>query len=170
MNKITCMAQNEYDATPRELRTFAILQILLTAGFLAALFWMLGGTDAPFPSPVVWIGLLVAVALSAVLAERVWLSAVPLDPDDDPDDNRSTAIGVYAAQTVRKLTICEAPMLLAVIVAFFVGAGGWPILVAGVPGLAVLAFEVWPSLRNVSMTATMLDADGAQSDLIESFV
>ncbi|MFT4298688.1 MAG: hypothetical protein QM597_03495 [Aeromicrobium sp.] len=164
------MANSEYDATPRELRSFALLQILLTAGFLAALFWMLGATDADLPGWPIWVGLLAAVAIGAFLAERVWLSAIPLNPADDPDDNRSTAVSVYAAQTIRKLTFCEVPMLLAVLVSFVADAGGWPILIAGVPGMAVLAFEVWPSLRNVSMTATMLDANGAKSELIESFV
>ncbi len=164
------MAQNEYDATPRELRTFAALQIALTAGFLAALFWMLGGTDADRPGWLLIIGLLATVVIAAVVSERVWLSALPLDPAEDPDDNRSTAVGIFAAQTVRKLIVCEVPMLLAVLVAFFADAGGWPIAIVGLPGLVVMAFEVWPSLRNVSMTATMLDAEGAKSELIESFV
>lgn len=164
------MAQNEYDATPRELRNFALLQIVLTAAFLAALFWMLGGTDADRPHWAVWVGLLAAVAVGGFLADRVWLSAAPLDPATDPEENRSAAVGVYAAQTVRKLILCEAPLLLAVLVAFVTDSGGWPIAIAGLPGLIVMAFEVWPSLRNVSMTATMLDANGAESDLIDSFV
>jgi len=164
------MAQNEYDATPRELRNFALLQIVLTAGFLAALFWMLGGTDADRPHWVVWIVLLGSVAIGGVLAERVWLSTDPLDPASDAEDNRQTAVGVYAGQTVRKLVYCEAPLILSVVLAFVLDAGGWPIAIAGLPGLVVLSFEVWPSLRNVAMTATVLDADGASSDLIDSFV
>ena len=42
-------------------------------------------------------------------------------------------------------------------------------LIGGVPGLALLAFETWPSLRNTSMTAAMLDAEGADSGLVEAF-
>ncbi len=164
------MAQNEYDATPRELRNFALLQIVLTAGFLAVLFWMLGGTDADRPHWGVWAGLLAAVAIGGVLADRVWLSADPLDPAADHDENRTIAVSVFAGQTVRRLLLCEAPMLIAVLVAFVTDTGGWPIAIAGLPGLIVMSFEVWPSLRNVSMTETMLDAGGASSDLIDSFV
>ncbi|GAA1731716.1 hypothetical protein [Aeromicrobium alkaliterrae] len=164
------MAQNEYDATPRELRNFALLQIVLTAGFLAVLFVMLGGTDAERPHWAVWVGLLAAVALGGILADRVWLSAEPLDPAADAEENRTAAVGVFAAQTVRKLLLCEAPMLIAVVVAFVTDSGGWPIAIAGLPGLIVMSFEIWPSLRNVSMTETMLNAEGAESDLIDSFV
>jgi hypothetical protein len=47
--------------------------------------------------------------------------------------------------------------------------GGWPLIVGALPGLLVLAFETWPSLRNTSQTEAMLDADGAESRLVESF-
>lgn len=164
------MALPEYDADAREVRTFALVQLGLTTGFLVLLFWMLGATDADLPPIWAIVVLLVAVAAGAFLAERVWLSAEPLDPAADPEDNRVTAVSVYAGHTVRKLIFCEAPLLLAVLFAFVLDAGGWPILIAGVPGLAVLAWEVWPSLRNVAMTATMLDAEGAESELVDSFI
>jgi hypothetical protein len=34
----------------------------------------------------------------------------------------------------------------------------------------VIAWETWPSLRNTSMTAAMLDSAGAESGLVESFL
>ena len=36
--------------------------------------------------------------------------------------------------------------------------------------LLVLAWEVYPSPRNTSLTAAMLDSQGAESQLVESFL
>ena len=159
----------EYESSPREVRSFALLQVALTAGFLLLLFWALGGTDADFPAWWVVVLLLVPVAVSAFLAERVWLQTEPIDPTLPPEEAHDAAVGVYAAQTVRKLVICEASVIFAVVVAFVGTSAAWPILVGGVPGLALLAFEVWPSLRNLSISAAMLETDGAETGLVEGF-
>jgi len=163
------MPSVEYDATPAEVRSFALLQIGLTGGFYVLLFFMLGGDGEPFPPVWLTIVLLVLVAVGAVLSERVWLSASPMPADADPADARRDAVGIFAAQTVRKLMYCEAPLLIAVVVAFVADHGGWPLVVAGFPGLLVLTWELWPSLRNTSLTAAMLDSQGADSQLVESF-
>lgn len=164
------MPRPEYEASPREVRQFAALQIALTAAFLVVIFFMLGATDAPFPA--LWvIGLmLVVVGVAGFLSERVWLSTPPLDSSADPAVNRRDAVGIFAGQTVRKLVYCEAAVVFCVLVTFVADRGGWPILVGGVPALLVLTWEIWPSLRNVSMTAAMLDARGASSGLVDSFV
>ncbi|MGH3457179.1 hypothetical protein [Aeromicrobium sp.] len=163
------MPTQEYETSPAEVRTFAFLQMGLTAVFLVLLFWAFGGTDARFPPWWIVLLLLLAVAISAFFAERVWLSARPLSPAVDPDELRSRAVGVFAGQIVRKLAYCEASVIFAVIVGFVAPYGGWPMLIGGVPGLALIVFETWPSLRNTSMTEVMLDADGAESGLVESF-
>ena len=104
-----------------------------------------------------------------VLSERVWLQSSPLDPEADPAENQRRAVGIFAAQTVRKLVFCEAVVLVSILVAFVGSWGGWTILLVGVPGLFLLGWETWPGLRNLSMTAAMLDAQGADSRLVESF-
>jgi hypothetical protein len=164
------MPSVEYDATPREVRSFALLQIVLTGVFLVLLFFMLGGTDASFPPIWLTVVLLALVAASAFLAERVWLSASPLPSTAAPADTQREAVGIFAAQTVRKLIYAETPMLIAVVVAFVTDHGGWPIVVAGFPGMLVLTWEVWPSPRNTSLSAAMLDSQGAESRLVESFL
>lgn len=164
------MPRDAFDASPAEVRSFALLQVGLTAGFLVLLFFMLGGSDADYPPVWMAVALVVLVAIGAVLAERVWLSAAPLSPELEPAEQERLAVGVFAAQTVRRLACCEAPLLIAVLVTFVVDHGGWPLVIAGVPGLIVLAWEVWPGLRNTSMTAAMLDSRGADSRLVESFV
>ena len=164
------MPSVEYDATPAEVRSFALLQIGLTGGFLLLLFFMLGGDHAPFTPIWLTVVLVALVAVGAFLSERVWLSASPLPADTDPAEAERDAVGIFAAQTVRKLIFCETPMLVAVVVAFVTDHGGWPLVVAGFPGMLVLTYEVWPSPRNTSLTAAMLDSQGAESRLVESFL
>lgn len=164
------MRSDEYDATPAEVRRFALLQIVLTTGFYALLFFLLGGTDADFPPLWLTISLVVLVAIGAFAAERVWLSAAPLPENADPATAADAAVSVFAGQTVRKLVCCEVPLLIAVLVAFVTDHGGWPLIVAGFPGLLVLVWEIWPSLRNTSMTAAMLESKGTKSYLVESFL
>jgi len=163
------MPSVEYDATPSEVRNFALLQIVLTAVFYVLLFFMLGADEEPFPPIWLTVALLVLVGAGAFMAERVWLSASPLPADADPDDTRREAIGVFASQTVRKLIYCETPLLVAVLVTFVADHGGWPLVIAGFPGLLVLTWELWPTLRNTSLSAAMLDSQGADSQLVESF-
>lgn len=164
------MPSEEFDATPAEVRSFALLQVGLTAAFFVLLFFMLGGTAEDYPPVWLCLVLVALVGVGAWLAERVWLSASPLPADADPAEAQARAVGIFAGQTVRKLIYCEVPLLFSVLVGFVGSYGGWPLVVAGFPGLLVLAWEVWPSLRNTSMTAAMLDSQGAESLLVESFI
>lgn len=162
----------EYDAKPREIRNFVLLQLGLTILFLLLLFWMFGGLDADLPPIWLWVVLIAAVAVATFFAERVWLTATPLPADSV--DAESTGLAIYAGQTVRKLAYGVAPILLGVAFSFYGQTistewAAWPILIAGLPGLAVLVFEVWPSARNLSLTETMLDADGASTRLLRNF-
>lgn len=163
------MKTPEYETSPSEVRTFALLQLGLTVVFLVLLFLAFGGTDADLPPWWLIAVLLGVVAITGFLAERVWLSARPMNPDGDPREMRARAVGIYAGQTVRKLAYCEVGVILAVLVSFVGTYGGWPILIGGVPALLLLAFETWPSLRNTSITEAMLDAEGAESGLVEAF-
>ena len=163
------MQTPEYETSAREVRTFAFLQMGLTTVFLVLLFFAFGGTSGDFPPWWLVALLLGVVAFTAYLAERVWLSAQPMSPHSDPDEMQAEAIGIFASQIVRKLVYCEAGVIFAVVVGFITPYGGWPMLIGGVPGLILIGFETWPSLRNTSMTAAMLDAEGAESGLVEAF-
>ena len=163
------MRTREYETSPSEVRTFVFLQLGLTAVFLGLLFVAFGGTDADIPPWWVIALMLVVVAISAFFAERVWLSARPMNAGDDPSVLRSRSIGIFAGQIVRKLAYCEASIIFAVLVGFVGSYGGWPMLIGGVPGLLLLAFEIWPSLRNTSITEAMLEAEGADAGLVEAF-
>jgi hypothetical protein len=163
------MQTPEYETSPSEVRTFAYLQLGLTTAFLVLLFFAFGGTGGAFPPWWLIAVLLGVVAITAFLAERVWLKARPMSRDRDPDEMQAEAVGIFAGQIVRKLAYCEAGVIFAVVVGFVAPYGGWPMLIGGIPGLALLGFETWPSLRNTSMTAAMLDSEGAESGLVEAF-
>lgn len=163
------MRTREYETSPSEVRTFVFLQLGLTVVFLGLLFVAFGGTDADIPPWWLIAVMLVVIAICAFFAERVWLGATPLNPREDPDALRVHAVGVFAGQLVRKLAFCEAGIIFAVIVGFTGSYGGWPILIGGIPGLLVLAFEIWPSLRNTSITEAILESEGADAGLVEAF-
>lgn len=163
------MVRADYQASPREVKTFAVVEIVMTAVFMVLLYFALGGLDAPFLPWWMIVLLLAVVAVSGFFAERVWLQAEPLDPDDSPDSLRDQALGAYAAQTVRKLWICNASIGIAIVVAFVTDHGAWPLVVGGIPGLLLLTWEIWPSLRNLSMSEVILEDEGARSGLVESF-
>lgn len=163
------MPSAEYNTTPREIRNFAALQLGLTGAFLAALFWFCGGTEPDYPPPWLSALLVVPIVVAAVFAERVWLSAKPLDPSAGQARLRAEALDVYASQTVRKMLIVEASMLPGVIVGFVGAYGAWPIVVVGFPGILLLAWEIWPTLRNLTRTSAMLDSGGTDSGLTDGF-
>lgn len=156
--------------TAKDIRKFSIIQLAITTVFLAAIFWLFDGTSGGYPPLWIPVFLIIAIAVAAFFSERVWLSATPLDPAEDPAKNEAKALDVFTGQTVRKLIISEVPLLIAVLLCFVFTVGGWPVLIAGIPGLAVQAWETFPHLRNTSMAAAMLDSQGATSGLVENFM
>jgi len=160
----------EFDASPSEIRAFAAVQVVLVGVFLALLFWAFGARDGEFPAWWLIIVLLAAPVAAAYFSERVWLEAQPIDPSVPADAQRSRAVSVFAGQTLLKLYACTASIIFAIVMGFiFRQYAGWPIVIGGVPSLAVMAFEIWPSVRNTAMTQVMLDANGADSGLSDAF-
>ncbi|MBC7596645.1 MAG: hypothetical protein H7288_22425 [Kineosporiaceae bacterium] len=164
------MPNDSTTASVKDIRKFAIIQFVITFAFLAFVFWMFSGTDADYPPIWLIVVMMAAIAVGAFFSERVWLTGTPLDPEDSADTNQLLALEAYANQTVRKLIYSEAPLILAVLICFVGSYGGWPVLIAALPGLAVQAWETWPHLRNTSMSAAILESRSADSQLVENFV
>lgn len=156
--------------TAKDIRKFTLIQLAITVIFLAVIFWVFNGPNDDYPPLWIPIFLIVAIAVAAFFSERVWMSAAPLDPAADPARNEVLALEVFTGQTVRKLIISEAPLLVAVLICFVFSVGGWPVIIAGIPGIAVQAWETFPHLRNTSMAAARLDFNGAESGLVENFL
>lgn len=155
------------DTTPAEVRKVVKVQLGLAAVFMVVVFGLLDGLDSDRPAIWLMVLPLVVLAIGAVLAERAWLGIKPLDPEA-PHTERA-ALEAFVSLTTRKFVYCEGALLLCVILAFASNRAGWLVAIAAIPGLAVLAFETWPSARNLSLTAAMLDANGTDSGLLESF-
>ncbi len=130
-----------------------------------------GGTDADYPPP--WLAAAAGrsrLVVAAFFAERVWLSGSPLD-------RRPDAVQLRAAGA-QHLRVADRPQddlssrprcCRRVIVGIRRSVRRWPIVIVGFPGILLLAWETWPTLRNVSRTAAMLDSGGAKSGLVEGF-
>ena len=156
--------------TAKDIRKFSLIQLAITVVFLAVIFWVFDGSTDKYPPLWIPIFLVVAIGVCAFFSERVWLTASPLDPAEDPERNEAKALEIFTGQTLRKLIISEIPLLIAVLICFIFTVGGWPVLIAGIPGVAVQAWETIPHLRNTSMTAAILDSKGAESGLVENFI
>ena len=167
--KLSRMFPDEYDASPGEVRRFVALQVVITAGFVVVLFFALGGADDARPPWWVMLLMIAPVGVAAFFAERVWMDAPALDPAESVEEQRRRGVAVYAAHTVRRLAICQAPVIISVLVTFIGPWGAWSLVVGAVPGIALLAFEATPSLRTTTLTEVVLDADGAESGLVEQF-
>lgn len=155
------------ETTPGEVRKLVLVQVGLTALFLVVIFVLLDGLDADRPAIWLMILPLLVLALGVFLAERSWLRVAPLTAN--APDPESAGLAAFVSHTLRKFVLCEGALLICVILAFVSDRAGWLVVIAGIPGLAVLAFEAWPSARNLSLTAAMLDAQGAESRLLETF-
>lgn len=153
----------------KDIRKFAIIQIVITIAFLLFVFWAFGGTQDARPPIWVFVVLFATIAIAAFFSERVWLGAQPLDPERNADVNERLALDAFTSQTMRRLLISEAPLLFAVLMCFVGTWGGWPVLISAIPGLALQMFETYPSLRNTSMAAAIMDGNGAESRLVENF-
>lgn len=167
--KLRGMPNDSSVATARDIRRFAVIQVVITAIFLVVIYWLFSGPDDTYPPIWLIVVLMLAVATGAFFSERVWLSGTPLDPAADSESNQQLALDTFAAQTVRKLIYTELPLILAAVLCFFGNYGGGTVLVTAVPGLAVMAWETFPHLRNTSMAAAILESQGAPSNLVESF-
>ncbi len=159
----------EYDSSPKEIRNFAALQVVITAVFVLILYLALGGVDAPLPAWWVLLLLLLPTAVAAVLAERVWMSTPPLDPSEPAEEQRRRGVAIFAGHTVRRLAICQVPVIVSILVTFVAPWAGWPLVVGAVPAIALLAFETTPGLRSTALTEALLDTEGAESQLVEAF-
>lgn len=155
--------------TARDIRKLSIIQLAITVVFLAVIFWLFNGAGDNYPPIWIPIFLVVAIGVAAFFSERVWLSTTPLDPAADSTENQIAALEIFTNQTVRKLIFSEIPLMIAVLMSFIGSWGGWPVLIAAVPGVAVQAWETIPHLRNTSRTAAVLDSNGAESRLVENF-
>lgn len=161
--------------SPTELRRFVMVQWALALVFLIVMGIISKQLSGPgYVYPPVWlIAILMALVVTcAVVTERAYRSITPLDPDHTPETWQEQSMRVFASQTGRAAIVSVIPLLAAAVISVGWARlwGPWPIIVTALPALAILIWETWPHSRNTSITAAMLDADGAESGLVARFL
>lgn len=165
----------ERTPTTHDVRRFVIVQWALAGIFMLVMGVISQQLAQPQPAyPPIWLiaALMIVVVACAVAAERAFIYVTPLNPDDPPEAWQEQGMRVFTQQTGRALMICVIPLLISAIisVAWSTRWGPWPIIVTAIPALTVLAWETWPHSRNTSLIAAMLDAHGADCQLVARFL
>ncbi len=158
-------------AAARAVRTLALAVVSAPALILVALLLVLPTSFDDAPSTPVALGLVGLVLLGVLAAEVLGFRAAPLSATEhaDHDAARSAAFGRYQALMFVRVALTELPVLAGVALSFALEAGAWPALVTIVLGVPAMAFEVWPSRRNVGRVAARLEAGGVRSGLDDAF-
>lgn len=130
-------------------------------------FMVTGGFSAG--SPPWWVGValpLLVVAGAAVVSWR-WAHPEPIAPNDaTPDETAAQRLVQHLAFS---FAVLEFPVILAILLAFVLDAGGWPIAYAAIPAAAAMAFSLWPTRNNIDRFARTLESRGARTRLREAF-
>lgn len=153
----------------KQIRVFVVFQLVVASVFSALIALILGGTDADLPPWWILAGLYVVLAAAILNVERSWIRIPPLAGDRTGDDAVADSLAAYQRHMARAFLLIEIPLVLSALYAFATDHGGWPVILVALPTVVALAFETWPSVRNVARVATALEADGASSGLLEAF-
>ncbi|RLV56998.1 hypothetical protein D9V41_04360 [Aeromicrobium phragmitis] len=153
----------------KQIRTFVVFQLIVASVFSAVIALILGGVDAELPPWWILAGLYVVLAAAVLNVERSWTRIPPLASDTSGDHAVADSLAAYQRYMARAFLLIEIPLLLSALYAFVTDHGGWPVILVALPTVVALAFETWPSVRNVARIATALEADGASSGLQEAF-
>lgn len=152
----------------QQLKVLAFTLITAPLVMFAAMAAVLQLSADPPPILVV-VALLATVVLAYLTAEAVGFRVSPL-PAGRPHDASSrsqVSLARYQSSTFVRFAICEFPILVALVACFLLDHGLWPFAIVILPGVALLAYEIWPSARNLDKYATALELDGGVSLLRE---
>lgn len=128
--------------------------------------------EADAPPPLALAAFLLAPLLALLVIEAIGYRAAPLDAgsaDGGLERVQTQAVARFMPGQMLRLALAEAPLLALLALSFVLPYGPWPLLVALVPGIAVLLFVAWPTRRNVQRVADALEAEGTRSYLPEAF-
>lgn len=152
----------------QQLKVLAFALITAPLVMFAAMATVLGLSTDPPPLTII-VALLATPVLAYLTAEAIGFRAAPL-PAGRPHDASSRAqvsLARYQSSTFVRFAVCELPILVALVACFVLDHGLWPFAIVILPGVALLAYETWPSGRNLDKYATALERDGGSSLLRE---
>jgi len=160
-------AKRGRELTLSRLRYLAVALLLGPFLFGVALYFVLDGLGS-YPAPPLALALSTLVVVALALAESVGFRASRSPESVASDSRASVEVLQYQSAMSLRTAITEAPIIMAIAVCFVRDDPGlWPYIIAGVPAIAVMAFEIWPSRRNIDKFARALEANGQPSELRE---
>jgi hypothetical protein len=141
--------------------------LMLSSVLIGAALYVVVDGLGDYPSTPVALGLSAVVAIALVLAEAVGFRAKEPVPEPDPAARGQQELQQYLTAMSLRFAITEAPIIIALAMTFTLDGGMWPYVITTVPALAVMAFEIWPTRRNIEKYARAVEADGRSSQLRE---
>lgn len=155
--------------SPEDLRRSVTVQVALTGLFCLGIIMLRGGTGAPFPPWWLLAVLVASVAVGAAVALRLPHRLQPLAADRPADELRAEAALTFARVTLQRGVATGVPLVLIVFSTFVTETAGWAVITVAPLGLVVMAAFTWPTLRSVALTAAVLEAEGAETGLLDAY-
>jgi hypothetical protein len=151
----------------RSLRLLAFALLTSPVVMLVAVLVVLPPDQGELALPVA-AGVLAAVLVGFVVAQRLGYRASPLPAGLDVDEARRRSVQAYQVSLLLRFVATEVPLVLALALAFVLQEGPWPYMVAVVAGLPSMAFHVLPRARSIERVQAALEAGGVRSYLPEA--
>jgi len=120
--------------------------------------------------PPTWLALTLTalVVVSLVQAETLGFRPLPArGRRQTAQDPGTEALDAYQRSMMLRWALTSAPTIIALAVCFVRDEGAWPYVITAVLALPIMAFETWPSRRNIDKFARALEAHGQPSGLRE---
>jgi hypothetical protein len=156
---------------PYALAMISMLRLVVGAvmGFLVVMtlvLWFVLDDDGGLPD-LVWLAVVAATAVAMTAAVTTLGYRTPaLAPGTPGDQAARTARTAFQAGTMLRMSLAEAPAIVALALAFVVETGGFALYLFGAAvSLVLLAFHAMPSAGTVGRTEASLDREGGRSDL-----
>ncbi|GAA1610408.1 hypothetical protein GCM10009789_75940 [Kribbella sancticallisti] len=161
---------NPMNATrpPQATSLMTVMGSMLAAiPLITLVMWFVLAVDGIGDFPPTWAPLLILAAAAGAysLCELAGFRTAPLQPGGRPADVERLSWQRFTSSTFVRFAVCEAVFLLSLPLAFIVDSF-WVILVGAVLAMPLLAWEVWPGVRNTQRFAASLESAGHPSYLL----
>jgi len=156
------MGRRGGDITISRIRVLCLALLAAPVVIGNAVYIVLDGLG-PYPPTALAFGLSALVLATLVLAEAVGFRPPRSQGAADTETEADQEVLHYLNATMLRFALTESPIIFALAVCFVRDDGAWPYVITTVPAMVVMAFEIWPSRRNIEKFARAVEASGRQS-------
>lgn len=151
-----------------QMLAIAVMSMLVVLGVVVGL--SVPEADLTLPSAYVIGGQVAAGVVIFVLCSTVGFRAEPITPGTDPEQAMKEGLQRQQSSMFLRLVLSELVAIVSLALAFVLTEGQLMTYVIGaLISLALMAFYVYPSARNIRRVEERLDSAGAQSRLADAF-